>query len=219
MTRVLAIFPSRMRGIVEFHRERMQVDVAVGAVVRAQAAADAPVFDDDLERVAAADRADRAADHAQRIAALAAGSGDQVFVEAQTFADQAGDAVVGIGASAYALIAARAALQVENQQALGFHQAVGEKLINWQRLQLSCAAAILRGAFLCNGLEFGAHFREALEHQFKVSARDAYDFHVVECRAGGGPWASAEQGDLAEISAAREVSEDQLAVRDVLRTL
>ena len=38
---------------------------------------------------AAADGADRAADHAQRIAALAAGGGDQVLVEAQAFADQA----------------------------------------------------------------------------------------------------------------------------------
>ena len=77
-------FPARVRGIVEFDWEWMQVDVAVGTIVGAQAAADAPVFDDDFERVAAADGADGASDHAQRIAALAAGSGHQIFVEAQT---------------------------------------------------------------------------------------------------------------------------------------
>ena len=108
----------------------MHVDVAVGTVVGAQAAADAPVFDDDLQRVAPPDRADRTADHAERVATLAAGSGDQIFVEAQAFADQAADAVVSIGAGADALIAARALLQIEHQQALRLHQSLGQELID-----------------------------------------------------------------------------------------
>src|SRR3954471_16034005 len=81
---------SRLRRIGHLHRERVQVEVSVRAVAGAQAAPDAPVLDDDLHRVAAADRADRAPDHAQRIAAGPAGGRHQVLVEAQPFADEAG---------------------------------------------------------------------------------------------------------------------------------
>jgi len=56
--------------------ERMQIDVAVRAVAGAKAAADAPVFNDDFERIAAANGAHRAADHAERVPALAATGGD-----------------------------------------------------------------------------------------------------------------------------------------------
>ena len=77
-----------MRGVIEFGWERMQINISVGTVGGAKAAADAPVFDDYLERVAPPDGADRASDHAERIATLTAGSGHQVLVEAQTFADQ-----------------------------------------------------------------------------------------------------------------------------------
>src|SRR5271166_4752679 len=89
---------ARVFGIVGHHFKRMQVDVAVGAVARAEAAPDAPVFDDHFQGMAAANRADRATDHAEGIAALAAGSGDQVIFEAQAVAHQAGDSVVRVGA-------------------------------------------------------------------------------------------------------------------------
>src|SRR5262245_57249647 len=46
------------------HGEWMHVDVAVWAVLRAQPAPDAPVLDDDLERLLAADRSHGAPDHA-----------------------------------------------------------------------------------------------------------------------------------------------------------
>src|SRR5687768_3109441 len=60
--------PAGVLGILALHGERVQVDVAVRALVGAEAAADAPVLDDDLERVLmAADRADRAAHHAERV--------------------------------------------------------------------------------------------------------------------------------------------------------
>ena len=39
---------SRMLGIIQLNREGMQVDVSVGAIVRAQPATNAPVFDDDF---------------------------------------------------------------------------------------------------------------------------------------------------------------------------
>ena len=38
-------------GVIEFHWERMQIDVAIRAVAGAEAAADAPVFNDDLQGV------------------------------------------------------------------------------------------------------------------------------------------------------------------------
>ena len=68
--------------IVDHHFERMQIDIAVGAILRAKSAADAPILDDDFERIASSNRADGTADHAKRIAALAAAGGDKILVEA-----------------------------------------------------------------------------------------------------------------------------------------
>ena len=48
-------FPPRMRRIVQFDRERVKVDIAVGAIVRAQSTTNAPVFDDDFEGISAPD--------------------------------------------------------------------------------------------------------------------------------------------------------------------
>src|SRR5215469_4554299 len=85
--------PAGIFGIVGKNFERVQVDVAVRAIASAQAATDAPVLDDDFERIAAANGPHRAADHAEGVAALAAGSGDEVVIEAQAVADEARDAV------------------------------------------------------------------------------------------------------------------------------
>ena len=100
----------------------MQIDIAVGTIARAQSAADAPILDDDFERIAAANRADGAANHAKRVAALAATGTDEIAVEAQAVAHQARDSVVRISARVDAGIAARTVLQIENEQALRFHQ-------------------------------------------------------------------------------------------------
>ena len=105
---------SRMRRVVEVYRKWMQVDVAIGAAVGAQAAPDAPVLDDDFEGVTAADGTDRATDHAKRITTLATGGGDQVFVKAQSLAHQAAHSVMGVGTRSYALITAGAAFQIEH---------------------------------------------------------------------------------------------------------
>src|ERR1700694_1116597 len=76
--RLLAPGPLR---IIHHHFEWMQIDVDVGAILRAEAAADAPILDDNFERISPSNRADRAADHAERVAALAAARGDKVLVE------------------------------------------------------------------------------------------------------------------------------------------
>src|SRR5215470_14833221 len=73
--------------------EWVQVDIAVGAITRAQAAADAPVLDDDFQRIAAANGTDGTADHAERIAALAAGRGYKIVFETQAVTNEARDTV------------------------------------------------------------------------------------------------------------------------------
>src|ERR1700686_2798525 len=80
--------------IVNHHFEGVQIDVAVRTILRAEAAADAPILDDDFERISPANRADGAADHTKRAAALAATRGDEILVEAQAIADEPRDAVV-----------------------------------------------------------------------------------------------------------------------------
>src|SRR5215475_8412346 len=53
------LLPARLLGILALHQKGVEVDVAVWALGGAQSTADAPVLDDDLERVRmAADRAD-----------------------------------------------------------------------------------------------------------------------------------------------------------------
>ena len=98
------------------------VDIAIRAILGAQAAADAPVLDDDLARLVAADRAHRAADHAIGVEARAARAGHQELVEPQALADQPGHPLMRVGAGLGALVAARALHQVEDEQALGVHQ-------------------------------------------------------------------------------------------------
>src|SRR3954453_10071665 len=111
--RLLQLLLSFARGLkfgsYGLHHKVLKVDVAVGTIVGAHAAADAPVFDDDFQRALAPDGAHRTADHAKRVAALPAGSGDEVFIELQAVTDEPGDAGVGIGTGAYTLVAARAA--------------------------------------------------------------------------------------------------------------
>ena len=113
-------------GIQHVPRVGPHADVAVGAVLLAQAAADAVVFDFDFVPFAAVNGIDRAADQAVGIFARAAGAGDQVFAEPQPFALEPRDAAVGIGAGFGAFIAASAAFQIEHQQLLGVEQALVE---------------------------------------------------------------------------------------------
>src|SRR5260370_35976815 len=74
--------------IVDHHFERVQIDVAVGTILRAKATPDAPILDDDFERIASSNRADGTADHAQRVAALAATGGHAALIEKQAVPDE-----------------------------------------------------------------------------------------------------------------------------------
>src|SRR5208282_687351 len=73
---------SRIRQVFQLDREGMHIDISVRTIVCALATTNAPVLDDHLERIAAANRSDRTAHHAQRIAALPARCSDQIPVEA-----------------------------------------------------------------------------------------------------------------------------------------
>ena len=107
-------FAAGAPGILDHHFERMQINVAVRTILRAKAAADAPIFDDNFERVAPPNRADRAANHTQRITALAATGGDEILIEAQAVSHESRHAVVRVRAGVHASIAARAILQIQN---------------------------------------------------------------------------------------------------------
>src|SRR5467141_187627 len=71
---------------VNHHFEWVQINIAVRAILRAKAAANAPIFDDDFERIAPSNRADGAADHAERVAALPATRRHKILVESQAVA-------------------------------------------------------------------------------------------------------------------------------------
>lgn len=102
----------------------MKIDVAVGTIARAKAAADTPILDDHFEGIAPANRTNRASHHAEWIAALAATRSNEIAVKAQAIAHEACNPIVRIGAGIHTGVAARAILQVENEQALRFHQAL-----------------------------------------------------------------------------------------------
>src|SRR5882762_10336864 len=102
----------------------MHIDVAVRTKLRAFAAADAPILDDDLEVFLTANGADRALRHAERIAAGAAGRRDQKMVVAQAIAQQTRDAVVRLCASLDAGIATRAIIQIDQEKILRFKQSL-----------------------------------------------------------------------------------------------
>src|SRR4029077_10369538 len=208
--------PPRMRRVVELDRDGMQVDVAIGAIVCAQPAPDAPVFDDDFEGIAAADGTDRATDHAQRVSALAAGSGDQIFIEAETLADQSADSIMSVGTCSHALIAAGAAFQIEDQQALRLHQAVRKELVHGQVLHLRQAQAVFFEPFPGSQLQATSNVGKAREHEREVLAGDTDSLNVIQGRTGSGARAPAEQGDLAEVPATCKVSENKLASRALL---
>src|SRR5579864_1655186 len=146
----------------------MHIDIAVGTILRAQSATDAPILDNHFQRIAPPNRADRTAHHAQRVAALPAGSRDKIFIEAQAFANQPRHAVVSVSASAHASIAARAALEVENQQTLRLHQPLREKILQRRGFDQREAFAIFALPLERDGFEAVANLWKLAEHQVKI---------------------------------------------------
>ena len=163
------------------------VDVAVGAIGGAVAAADAPVLDHDIQRVLAADGAHRAARHAQRVHAGAATGGHQEILEAQAVAHQAGDAVVVRGhAGLDAFVAARALVEIQQQQVLALHQLLFEE--GGERGLLH-AAEELQIHLAARARHFGdaaGDFGKSLHHLGEILGFDAHQLDEVHRGAGGG---------------------------------
>ena len=210
---------ARLRGVVDLHRERMHINVAVWTIAGALAAADAPILDNDLHRVAAANGADRTTDHAQRIAATAAGGRDQELVEAQSVADQAAHAVVRIGAGAHALIASRAAIQIEHQQTLSLHQSLVQELLHRHILDLNHSLAVGLEVLVRHHLHLLADVGELIEHHPEIVAGDANHLDVIERSAGRHARAVQQERHLAEVAALGEIGQHNVAAGMLLRDL
>src|SRR5882757_1149041 len=196
-------------GVVGEHFERMEIDVAVGAVASAEAAADAPILDDYFEGIAAADGADGTADHAKRIAALSAGGGNEIVFEPQAVAHQARHTVVRVGAGVHTSVATGAVFQIEYQQALRFHQALREELVEGDPLHHLQAVLIGGAAFRGNLLQTSSDVRKALNHLAEIVAGYFHDFDVIEGRAGCRARAAAEEADFAEVVTSGEIRQDE----------
>src|SRR6266404_10005398 len=76
------LLPPRVFRVIGHYLERMQIDISIRAIPRAQSATDAPILDNHFQRIAPPNRSYRATDHAQRIAALPATCRDQIVIEA-----------------------------------------------------------------------------------------------------------------------------------------
>src|SRR5258705_7547744 len=206
-------------GIVSHHIKGMQVDVPVRAILRTKAATDTPIFNKDFERIAATYGPHRAAHHTERIAALTAGSRDEILIEAQAVADQPGYAVMSVCASIHTGVAAGALLQVEHQQALRLHQSLCEELID-RHVELRLHALLVLGAALSgNFFETLTHAREKLDHLAEIVARDAQNFDMVKRNACRRAQPSSEQANFAEKIAAGKIREDELASRMIFGNL
>ena len=86
---------------------------------------------------------------------------------------------------------------------------------------VDCLHALLIGCapFGGNGFESGSNTGETCDHVAEIVAGDAHQLDVIKRRASSGPHTPAEKADFAEVVAAREIREDQLAPGIVLRNL
>jgi len=108
----------------------VHLDRAIGTVLGTLLAADAPVLDDNVEVIAATDRANRTADHAHRIATGPARGRNEEAIEAFAVEEEPRSTVgMRFDTLLHALIAARAAIQVDQHQLLALDEAHGLKAI------------------------------------------------------------------------------------------
>ena len=116
-----------------------------------------------------------------------------------------------VGARRHALIAARALLEVQDQQALRLHQALVQEIGDRDLLRRLDPLAVHVGPLARHRLEPLTDVREARQHQLEVFTGDPDDVDVVERRARRRAGAAAEQAHLTEERAAPEIHEDDVA--------
>ena len=149
------------------------------------------------------------------------------WIEAQAVAQEAGDlAVMGVGAGADALIAASAFFEIEDEQALRVHEALGEIAVE---RDIALGAALL-GEIFCGALsgdvfEAVPHRGEAVQHLVEVFRRDLDQLDMIQGGASGvafsgdGATLEREQPHLAEVATTRQVGEDEVFAVVDLRDL
>ena len=120
------------------------------------------------------------------------------MVDAQPVTDQTADPAVGVSACLHTLITPSAFVEIQHQQALRFHQALGQERIHGHSLYLGEALAVFRGTPSGDRLQAAPHFRKMVQHQFEIFHANAHDFYVIERNAIGGAHPSAQQRKFAE---------------------
>ena len=177
-----------MGGLVGHHE-----DAPVGAIIGAEPATDAMIFDDDLEVFAAVDGVDWATDEAMGIGAGAAGGGHEIVIEADAIAEHAGEwgAVGGVAvlidAAFGAFVAAGAEVEIEDEDTAAFVEALGDIFLGEGILFL---VALEAGEGLLG--EAASEEGEAEEEFEEILAMEAGEFHGAEGGAGGGAAASGD---------------------------
>ena len=139
--------------------------------------------------------------------------------------------VVGVGAGLGALVAARALLQVEDQQALAFISPCrGSRRASRSRSVLQRVAVGAPGDRKASSISGRRTWSGNCEDVVEVGRGDPHEVDVIERGAGGGarpPGAAygadlgdvRQQADLAEVAAGADVVQDVFAARAGLRDL
>ncbi len=115
-----------------------------------------------------------------------------------------------------ACVATRAILQIQNQQALRFHQSLREELIDRDVVNHVHTLLICGSALGGNGFETGSNAGKTRNHIAEIIAGDSNEFDVIKSSASRGSNAAAEQPDFTEVVAAREIRENHLAAGIIL---
>ena len=110
----------------------MHVNVSVRAKLRAFAAADAPILDDDLEVFFPPDGTDRALRHTEWIPARAASGGDEILIITQAITEQTRNPIVRLCASLHAGIATRAISEIDQEEVLRFKESLIQVIVKIQ---------------------------------------------------------------------------------------
>src|SRR5215472_1273709 len=124
-----------------------------------------------------------------------------------------------ISAGVHASIAARTILQIENEQALRFHQSLREELVDGNAVHYLQALLIGGAALASDGFQSCAYAGKSCDHLAEIVAGNAHQFDVIESRACSRSNATAQQTNFAEIVAAGKVGQHHLAARIILRDL
>src|SRR5207237_7528164 len=108
----------------------------------------------------------RALRHTKRVTTGSTSSGDKKVIVAQTVAQQAGHAVVGLCASAHASVAARAIVEIDEQEILRLEQSQAKKIIE-PKTGGKCSLLDRSQPRFGHPLELGADVGKFLEHELE----------------------------------------------------